>query len=92
MAPKTDGSLAEALVAGVVQLAQASEDKREALEVVLGLLARETDGSLARALVAGVVQLAQASEDKREALEVDFVCWLARPTAPGQSVGGPGTA
>ena len=57
------------LVGGVVQLAPTAEDKRQAREALLGLLARQTDGWAAEELVGGVVQLDPTAEDKRQARE-----------------------
>ena len=53
----------------MVQLDPTAEDKRQAREALLGLLAGQTDAEMAGQLVGGVVQLAPTAEDKRQARE-----------------------
>ena len=56
-----------------------AEDKRQAREALLGLLASETDSWVAEQLAGGVVQLAPTAEDKRQAREA-LLGLLARET------------
>ena len=55
-------------LAGVVaQLATTAEDKRQAREALLRLLAHATDSQTTGALAGGMAQLATTAEDKRQA-------------------------
>ena len=63
------------LVSVVRLLAQGPEDKREVLDVLLGLLARETSRAVAAALIRGVVQLDPTSHDLS-----NWQNWASPPT------------
>ena len=51
----------------MAQLDPTAEDKRQARDALLGLLAGETDGGVAERLAGGVAQLDPTAEDKRQA-------------------------
>ena len=92
----------QTLAPGVVQLALTAEDKRQAREALLGLLARQTGGWEAGALANAVAQLDPTAKDKRQAREAllgcwpgrparrRLACWPARPAAGGRRAGGRG--
>ena len=63
------GMAPDDLVGEVVQLASTAEDKGQAREALLGLLAGQTEGPTAAALAGGLAQLASTAEDKRQARE-----------------------
>ena len=61
--------MSEELMSEVVRLAVTDEDKRQAREVLLGLLARGADDWIACQLADGLVRLDPTDDDKRQALD-----------------------
>ena len=76
--------MAGRLAGAVAQLDPTAEDKRQAREALLGLLARETDSGVAGWLADGVAQLDPTAEDKRQAREA-LLGLLARETDSGMA-------
>jgi hypothetical protein len=79
LADQTNGFAASGLANELLGLDPTAQDKDQALEVLLGLLAHETDKSAVARLLGGVVQLASTAEDKRQAREA-LLGLLARET------------
>ena len=71
--------MAATLAGGVAQLDPTAEDKRQAREALLGLLAGETNSDVAERLAGAVAQLDPTAEDKRQAREA-LLGLLARET------------
>ena len=81
LAGETDADLATGLGDALARLDPAAEDKRQAREVLVGLLAGETDadGPVEQRLAGALARLATTAEDKRQAREV-LLGLLARET------------
>ncbi len=73
---------AEYLADGLARLDPTAEDKRQAREALLGLLARADDSWEAGQLADGLARLATTAEDKRQAREA-LLGLLARATYGG---------
>jgi hypothetical protein len=67
---RADGSTAAVLAAGLAQLDPTTEDKRQARQVLLALLADRADSRAVEGLAAGLAQLDPTAEDKRRVREV----------------------
>ena len=74
--PARPTAVAEGLAGGLAQLDPTAEDKRQARDALLGLLARETDSGWAAGLADGLGQLDPTVHDLRT-----WRAWAVRPTA-----------
>ena len=81
LAGESDVSAARAapLVSRFGELAQTAEDKRQARDALLELLADETDSQLAECMAFEIIFLTQSAEDKHQARDV-LLELLARQT------------
>ena len=77
LAARRAGQGAGRLVTGLALLDPTAEDKRQAREALIGLLARATDSGTAAQLAAGLALLDPTAEDKRQAREA-LIGLLAR--------------
>ena len=82
--PRDRQRRAAKLAGGLVPLDPTAEDRRQARDALLGLLARETDSGMAAELAAGLVPLDPTAEDRRQARDA-LLGLLARETDSGRA-------